>query len=248
MNNKVRKQIFLVTSFCMLGNLGLYADENLLANPGFERSKLVKISKGGTDGWAILLERGVEIQTGDAVAMPVSWMPDHGYGWTKGSLASYRYVTGQAGKEVHSGSHALFLSAERSVATVMMWGAKFSVVEDFKNIGAKKALPLKKPFFFSFYAKGKATVTCRLYTYPFGRENYGLYKATPTQFTISEEWERYEGTLEFTNLEQFTEPGRVADSGALFVMVVSNGKASIDDVGLFLIPPAERAGRLKAEH
>ena len=218
--------------------LGLQAGENLLPNPGFESSKEVSLVAGGADCWGILLERGVQIEAGAAVTMPVWWTPDDGNGWAKGSATAFRYITGQAGAEVCSGRHAVFIAAARGMASVM-GGNRFSVVEDSRQAGARRALPLKEPFFFSFCAKGQGTVACRLYTYPFGRENYGLYKATPPQFTISAAWKTCTGTLQFTELEHFTEPGRVADSGAILVLEVSNGAATIDDVGLFLSPPSE---------
>jgi hypothetical protein len=178
----------------------------------------------------------VQLETGPAVTLPVWWEPDHGNGWAKGSPRAFRYLTGQAGGEVRSGSHALFVAAGRGVASVMAT-RRLSVVEDLGTAGTRQALPLKTPCYFRFFAKGSGTMACRLYTYPFARENYGLYEATPDRFVLSAAWQEYAGALRFTNLEQFTEPGRVADSGAIFVLEVIDGAASIDDVGLFLAPP-----------
>jgi len=195
---------------------------NLLGNPGFETSRAIAIKADAPRPWGELVKRGVEILTGDEVRMPISWLPNVDAGWARGVAASYRYVTGQPGRETHSGEHALFVSSKGAVD--VMSGVGFSAVDDLEHASGRSALPLNKPFPFSFYAKGHGTVRCRLYTYLVGRENYGMYKATPETFTLTDQWRQYQGVLELSD------PGPMHN--VLFVISVINGEAAIDDVAL----------------
>lgn len=215
--------IALIVCVILVPTKRQHAPANLLYNPGFEKNKLVKIDTNAIPPWGGLLKSGVDIQTGDAVPMPRSWAPNPSGGWSKAGGASLRYVSGNPGQDVHSGEHALFISSKFNVD--VMSGTGFKITEDPATTGKQKSLPLKKPFSFSFYAKGDGTVSCRLYTYPVNREAYGLYKAVPAQFTLTNQWQKYQGTLEFTD------PGPMYN--AVFVISVAKGGATLDDMALY---------------
>jgi len=197
---------------------------NLLSNPGFEISRKTRIYPDSPAPWGELLNRGVQIKTGDAVPMPIAWLPNPSSGWKKDSNASYRLVTGQPGQAVHTGNHALYVSSTRHAD--VMSGVGFYIREHPEDFAQKKTLPIGEPFSFSFFAKGQGTVACRLYTYPVDQTAYGLYKAMPTQFTLTDQWQKYEGTL------MFTHPGPMYD--ARFVIQILKGEATLDDVELCL--------------
>lgn len=191
---------------------------NLLNNPGFEESVQTDVNK--TD--AELLSRGVELAAGNAVAMPVDWWLNPGDGWLVGQKNVFRYVKGEAGKEVHSGKHAVFLSSLGHCAIVASSSTIRVLAE---NIPDMPSISLNKPNRFSIWAKGSGKLMVYMYTYDKWKSNiYGKSKSTPEEFTLTDKWRKYEGTIEFTG----------QDVGfCLFVIGVNAGEATVDDAKIY---------------
>ena len=225
------------TGFCLAAALAFHgtaapAKENLVSNPGFESSKTVAINVHAATptSWEIVARRGgYDIETGEQVLIPVSWglNPDDGWGEHPDKhsyTGKFRYVTGTAGEAVHSGEHAVYI-ASNTHATVCS-NAGFSVVSKLPSGGKKQLLPMNEPFHFSFYAKGKGTISCAVYTYLLdGKTNYSARKVTPESFVLTDQWQKFEGAM------QFTDPDVVTASGIVFA--IDKGEATIDDVTMF---------------
>ena len=233
--------VFCNFCFCIIialafSGMTLSAQENLVSNPGFENSKSVaiKADAAAPSEWEIIAKRGgYDIETGDQVLIPVSWGLNPYDGWEEhpdkhSYTGKFRYVTGKPGEEVHSGEHAVFISSNTH-ATVLS-GVRFSVIPKIENTGKKPVLPLKEPFYFSFYAKGKGSISCYIYTYLLdGKTNYKARKVTPESFVLTDQWQKFEGTM------QFTDPDVVGASGIVFG--VDDGEATIDDVAVYNAKP-----------
>jgi len=214
----------MIVIWCVSG-VFIYAGEeattgtNLIKNPGFEKFILVNTTQQG--GFKELLARMVEVEEGDAVEMPEGWVPNPSDGWYKGSASSLKYVKGTPCKEVHSGERALFIST-KAYAAVM--DGEYTVHRD--KIPGEPGVLLKGPNRFSLYAKGKGTLRVYVYTYlPVTMpQKYNLRKVTPEEFTLTDEWKQYEGTIEFT------------DDGiikCIFVIGIEKGEATVDDVAFY---------------
>ncbi|MFA6567868.1 MAG: hypothetical protein WCS96_06620 [Victivallales bacterium] len=212
------------------------AQENLVSNPGFENSKTVAIKADAANPspWEIIAKRGgYDIETGDQVLIPVSWGLNPSDGWGEhpdkhSYTGKFRYITGKPGEDVHSGEHAVFISANTR-ATVCS-NAGFSVIPKIENTGKKPVLPLKEPFYFSFHAKGKGSISCYVYTYLLaGKTNYRARKVTPESFVLTDQWQKFEGTM------QFADPDVANASGVVFG--IEKGEATIDDVALYNVKP-----------
>ncbi len=158
-------------AWVVVASVPLGADENLLGNPGFEKSA-------------------------EGAAMPASWMPNPGGGWKDGA-SSFVFVSGSEGNEVHAGSRAIRV-ATKEYSDVMS-GVRLRVRPGDVSGEAAKTLPLEKPFSFSFFAKGDGTVRCRVYTYFVDKENYGAIKVEPESFSLDGQWRQYRGTMRFTD-------------------------------------------------
>ena len=238
------------TGFCNFGlcvvaslvffGMTLNAQENIVSNPGFENNKpvAINVSAATPSEWEIIAKRGgYDIETGDQVLIPVSWGLNPSDGWDEhpdkhSYTGKFRYVTGKPGEEVHSGEHAVFISSNTHATLVS--GARFSVIPKIENTGKKPVLPLKEPFYFSFYAKGKGSISCYVYTYLLaGKTNYKARKVAPESFILTDQWQKFEGTM------QFTDPDVVGASGVVFG--VDDGEATIDDVAVYNVKP-EAAG------
>jgi len=213
---------FTAIAGIFLAGAQLSGQENLLYNPGFEKSKPVNIRKDAPAPWGDLVQRGIEIEQGDAVRMPVGWEPTSWGGWSKGS---FMYVAGQEGREVHRGTRAICIQTKTGAYVVSKVG--FSVAGEEEGLEGKRVLPLKKPFSFSFFGKGDGKVSCYLCTYLVERESYSAEKVTPAEFNMTGEWKKYEGIIEFTDPDVI---------GAFFVIVASSGTVTVDDVALYNSP------------
>jgi len=193
------------------------AGVNLLNNPGFEES--VKINTVQNQWFRELLARSVEVEQGDAVAMPAGWTPNTSDGWGMGNVGVFRYVEGTPGKEVHSGTRALFLACKFHAA-VMDGRHKVYPVK----IPGEASLRVNNPHRFSIYAKGSGKLRVYVYAYErSGRQSFG-YKATPLAFTLTDTWTRYEGTIEFIAPEICS---------CIFVISVDGGHATVDDAAFY---------------
>ncbi len=226
---------FIIASLAFSG-MTLNAQENLVSNPGFEDSKNITINTAAAtpSAWEIIAKRGgYDIETGDQVLMPLSWEANPFDGWDehpdkRSYTGKFRYVTGQAGKEVHSGEHAISISANTRAAICSSSG--FSVIPKIQKKGKKPVLPLKDPFYFSFYAKGQGSISCYIYTnLSGGKVNYSARKVTPESFILTDQWQKFEGSIQFTDSDVVTASG--------IVFGIENGNATIDDVALYNVKP-----------
>jgi len=194
------------------------ADVNLLKNPGFEES--VKINTIQHHYFRKLLARSVEVEQGDAVILPAGWTPNSDDGWGIGNAGVFRYVEGAPGKEVFSGNRALFLAC-KGHAAVMDGGCKVY----HEKIPEETGLQLNKPNRFSIYARGSGKLRVYVYTYDRrGINIYGKIKVTPSDFTLTNEWTQYEGTVEFTSKEV---------GSCIFVVGVRKGEVTVDDAAFY---------------
>jgi hypothetical protein len=189
---------------------------NLLVNPGFEEVDAVDVNKI----YAPLLTRGVELPTGETVPMPKTWGPNPGDGWLAGQKGVFRFVEGEAGKEVHSGKRAVYLSCRGHAS--LAGGGNLRVQEE--ALPDQPSISLTKPNRFSVWAKGSGRLMVYVYTYD--KRASGIYnktKSTPSEFTLTDSWQKYEGVIEITS----------ADVGhCIFVVSVAGGEATVDEVEL----------------
>ena len=187
---------------------------NVLKNPGFEDITMKNVEKT----YAVLLERGGSLQTGSSVPMPAVWTLNENDGWYKGKACVFKYVEGEPGKDVFTGKRAVYLaSSER--ATISANGVKVANTSSLDE----PTLQLLKPNRFSFYAKGSGQISAGGYTYGDKKPNkYDDRLVTPATFTLTDKWQKYEGTIEF--------PYEVVGSFA-FVLAVK-GEAAVDDLEL----------------
>jgi len=211
--------IWCVSAVFMYSEEEATTGKNLIKNPGFEEVTLVNT----TQRWAFkeLLARMVEVEEGDMVEMPAGWEPNPSDGWYKGSASALKYVKGTPGKEVHSGERALFIST-KTYAAVM--DGKYTVHRE--KIPGEPGVLLKEPNRFSLYAKGNGTLKVYVYTYLPATmpQKYNLRKVTPEEFMLTDEWKKYEGTIEFTDDEIIE---------CIFVIGVEKGEATVDDVAFY---------------
>lgn len=186
----------------------------LLANPGFEEVEEVNVDKNYAD----ILTRGGDMPTGEAVAMPKVWGPNPGDGWIAGQKGVFRFVAGEPGKGVHSGKRAIFLACRAHAA--FAGGGNLRVQDE--ALPDQPSLSLTKPNRFSVWAKGSGKLMVYAYTYDRKRGNiYGKVKSTPTEFALSDSWQKYEGVLEFVSPEV---------GYCVFVVSVDGGEVTVDDV------------------
>ncbi|MFA6480897.1 MAG: glycosyl hydrolase family 28-related protein, partial [Victivallaceae bacterium] len=80
---------------------------NVLKNPGFEDITVRNVEKT----YAVLFERGVDMQTGSSVPMPAVWTLNEHDGWYKDKGCVFKYVEGEPGKEVFTGKRAVYLAS-----------------------------------------------------------------------------------------------------------------------------------------
>ena len=187
---------------------------NVLKDPGFEDITMKNVEKT----YAVLLERGVSLPTGSSVPMPAGWTLNENDGWYKGKACVFKYIQGEPGKDVFTGKRAIYLaSSER--ATISGNVVKVANAPSLDE----PTMQLLKPNRFSFYAKGSGQISAGGYTY--GDKNPNKYDdrlVTPVTFALTGEWQKYEGTIEFTyeNIGSFA-----------FVLAVK-GEATVDDLEL----------------
>lgn len=165
-------------------------EANVLENPGFEEATLVDADKK----YDVLIERGVEMPRGDSVPMPLGWTLNEVDGWAAGKGCIFQYVEGKPGKEVFKGERAVYF-ASKDRATIFGKPAPVAAAPDPDHA----TLQLHKPNRFSFYAKGSGKLSVRVYTY--GDKvppQYGDFTVTPAVFDLTDEWQKYEGSIEFT--------------------------------------------------
>jgi hypothetical protein len=172
---------------------------NILKNPGFEEETEVNMTKMVGP----LLERGVEVPSGEAAIMPAQVYVNPADGWGLASKeASFEYVTGKPGEGVHTGKHAIrIVSPKVRVSTGV--GGSIEVVDgvglDESSINVNAACP------FSFYAKGQGSVIVNAYMYDRKKGNIYDYitsrQVTPAIIRIDDDgkWVKYDGTLKITN-------------------------------------------------
>ena len=193
------------------------ADVNLLKNPGFEES--VKINTVQNSNFRTLLARMVAVEQGDAVEMPAGWTPNPSDGWRMGWAGGFRYVEGAPGKEVYSGTRALFLAIKHHAAVM---DGRHKVYPE--KIPGETCLRLNKPYRFSIYAKGTGQLKIYVYAYErSGRQSFG-YKVTSSPFALTDAWTRYEGTIEFTAPEICS---------CIFVIAIEGGHVTVDDAAFY---------------
>ncbi len=187
---------------------------NVLKNPGFENITIMNVEKM----YPVLFKRGVNISAGPLVPMPTGWSLNKYDGWQKGKACAFKCIEGKPGKEVFTGKRAVRL-ASNTRATIS--GKPVKVVE---TLNLKEpTLQLHKPNRFSFYAKGVGAISVGGYTYGDKKPNkYNDYIITPKTFTLTEKWQKYEGTIKFCykGVRSFT-----------FVVAVK-GEATVDEVKL----------------
>ena len=185
---------------------------NVLSNADFEKGTYLRVREDGASPWKDLIKRGVKVVQGDKVEMPSDWTPNPSVGWSDGNC-TYRYVSGTPGKEVHSGKHAVYI-ASKAESDLYTGGA--SIVSNWSVAGDReKYIARDKPIKFSFWAKGNAMVKIDGY--------YGAWSKIPNAFRLTDEWRNYEGELTAS-------PNAKTVS---FVLRVSGGEATIDDVALW---------------
>jgi len=206
----------LIAGWTALGGGMAVAAENLVKNPGFELSQPVNVDRDMKE----FVSRGVDLLKGTAVPMPAGWSLNVSDGWSKEGKDLFRYVAGEAGKEVHSGTHAIRIGS--GVHAVVYVESMATVVPE---AGANKnVLLLNKPNKFSFWAKGKGQVMIYAYTYLAEGENYSARTVTPAMFNTTDDWQKYDGAIEFTN-------PKVVSSR--IVVCISQGDVTIDDVAWY---------------
>ena len=217
----MKKDLFLLVfglAFGVSSISSMSADSgnlNVLKNPGFEE---VTILTDVDKKYAVLFERGVKMPTGSSVPMPTVWTVNENDGWYKGKDCVFKYVEGEPGKEVFKGKHAIYL-ASSDLATI--YGNNVKVSKTPSPDG--QTLQLLKPNRFSFYAKGSGQISAGGYTYGDKKPNkYDDRLVTPETFTLTGEWQKYEGTIEFP----------YEGVGAFAFVLIVKGEATIDEVEL----------------
>ena len=192
------------------------AGTNLLQNPGFEESVTIN-TVAATGNYLVLLQRAVDIEQSEALAMPVGWGPNSGDGWLIGTASALRYVTGKPGDAVYAGTRALWLTS-RGHAAVGAGGLKVRA----EKLPGESTLVVGRPNRFSVWAKGAGRLMVYAYTYDVrsGTNIYGVTKVTPGDFVLTPTWTKYEGTIEFTSPEVGL---------AVFVIAVVGGQVTVDD-------------------
>ncbi|MFA6175487.1 MAG: hypothetical protein WC765_02785 [Phycisphaerae bacterium] len=187
---------------------------NVLKNPGFEDVEMQDVDTT----YAELLERGVEMSAGSSVPMPAGWRLNDRDGWYKGKACVFRYVEGEPGKEVFKGHRAVYLASSLR-ATIS--GKQVKVTDSPRP--DEPTVQLQKANHFSFYAKGSGQISAGGYT--FGDKDPAKYDdrtVTPETFKLTEEWQKYEGTIELT----------YEGIGAFVFVLVVKGEATVDEVEL----------------
>ncbi len=196
---------------------------NLLANGGFEESVAVAISMANAH-YRPLIERNVEIPSGDAAAMPAEVSINPADGWTN-EACKFEYVEGKTGAEVHTGKRAVRIESPKTQSAIVI-GKNLSVVE---GVGLdERAIQVGKPHKFSLYAKGTGTVMVRCYMYDAKLANLYDYsrcqEVKPQQFAVSDEdrWQKLEGTLQI----------KCPEVNHIVFVIGVQGSVSLDDVVL----------------
>jgi len=190
------------------------ASRNVLENPGFEDVAITDVD----NTYGELLERGVEMSAGSSVPMPAGWRLNDRDGWYKGKACVFRYVEGEPGKEVFKGHRAVYLASSLR-ATIS--GKQVKVTDSPRP--DEPTVQLQKANHFSFYAKGSGQISAGGYT--FGDKDPAKYDdrtVTPETFKLTEEWQKYEGTIELT----------YDGIGAFVFVLVVKGEATVDEVEL----------------
>jgi hypothetical protein len=187
---------------------------NVLKNPGFEDMTIKNVEKA----YPVLFERGVSLPTGPSVPMPSGWTLNEHDGWYQGKACAFQYAGGEPGKEVFKGKRAVYL-ASSARATISGNAVKVA--------GAPSAdeptLQLHKPNRFSFYAKGSGQISAGGYTYGDKKPNkYDDRIVTPASFTLTGEWQKYEGTIEFP----------YEGVGSFVFVLAAKGEATVDELEL----------------
>jgi hypothetical protein len=165
---------------------------NAVANGDFE--VVHNVDKANDGYYKALISRGVTFPA-DPLLLPDQWYMNAGDGWDGGNGFA-ELITGTPGEEVYSGKYALHINMPKWSACytdglpVMREGAGMDMREGILGI----------PIRFSFYAKGNGAI--RVYSYPYTTIStilYGTFDVTPTVFTVTGQWQKYEGTLTFNS-------------------------------------------------
>jgi hypothetical protein len=214
---------YILAVACALTTSVTAAPPNLLVNAGFEENFVTNMSPDNAH-YRPLFERGVALPVGEAVAMPVKVYPNPADGWL-GASNRFEYVTGTAGREVHTGTHAVRIESF-TVHSAITVGNSISVVE---GVGLDdRAVPAGQPLQFSFWAKGQGTVCVSCYMY--GQKHENLYDhaklraVTPGQLTVADDarWQRFAGTLTI----------REATVNYFVLVIAVQGRVTLDDLEL----------------
>ena len=216
----------IMTALVSSGNAAAPA-QNILINPGFEESAKVDVAKT----YEALLAKGADIPKGSEVDWPVGVWLSAGDGWYENAKNVFRYVRGEAGKEVHSGTRAIFLSSTVEAALVCgrgngPWPRFVPVRAPAEPALNNNMLIAGKPNRFSVWAKGSADISVRFYTYNEKTIIPGKYAVDPAVFLPSEQWQEFSGTVTFGPEVKYV----------LLVVAVSDGQAVIDDAALYPDP------------
>lgn len=195
---------------------------NLLGNPGYESGIVEDVQ----NSYPTLVERGVVLPSGDMAAMPTGVRLNPTDGWKGGGEMSFEYVTGTAGKDVHTGRHAVKIISQDVRSAIFVGNPKGLKIPVEDNAGvAENAIPRGKPCKVGFYSKGKGAFSATVYCYDLNGDflKEGGVTSTPSIFEIDDsDWTLHEGTLMIDNPEVVS----------IFLVFGVEGAITIDDAFL----------------
>jgi len=207
---------------------------NLLENPGFEVSVPLKM---GATYKPFVQKVNITLPQGPVAAMPAGLFLREGWQTIEdGQPASFEYLTGSEGREVHTGAHAIrVVWSPVGRPLVMIVGGPPELARTGRGNHADVRIPvgeeslndprriiLHQPYRFTFWAKGRGVV-CPYYQL---FNNTKSLPPSPETYPISvdrpDEWKEYSCIL------------TVADPSVAYLsMLISvSGDISIDDLSL----------------
>ncbi len=237
MNIPIKTHLLVGLLFAGALNVGFAQDTNLLKNPDFEGSITLNIDrlyKEAANGV-------IQLPKGPMAAMPVGVWLNLRHGWMEvKKSAGFEYLTGQPGRQVHSGQHAIkVFSPELFVGVMVGGGPEVSrgggpnliriAVRDVAG-SDEQVVALNKPYRFSFFAKGIGEVMPLYYSYTSLEclpPSTPSYKTEPVVVKIDDEnvWKQYEVVITVIN----------PDVVAVQPTMVIKGEVSLDDLALQLV-------------
>ncbi len=220
---------------CCSWALGGEQGANLLQNPGFEDGVDVNTSKVYAD----FMAAGVQVPSGEAVAMPSGVLLNWAHGWQEKPATGkqFEYVRGKAGGEVHAGNWAIRVVSPTPVGIIVGSSAQLAKTASGSNEQVRIAvvdgaglddnvIVLNKTYKFSVFAKGQGSVRFLCYPYTkadFIPPNVPTHEVQPPAMTVaSDGWERYDCTFKLTN----------PDITYLSAVIEIKGDVSLDDISL----------------